>query len=292
VYAVVDGGGEIRAGVALVETTKFGVRGFHVPPYTPYFGPLIMPSRKERRAARRSEDSKALGILLGSLPRAAHVDFKLPPGDSDLYPYLWNGFTSGVAFTHEIRGDADDYLKNISDRRRTYLRRLAASVAEGNLVLEVGGEFKAVIRLWEEEARRKSVDARVDILKELTDPSIEGWKWTAVCCRDSGGKLLSGVAMAIGDGRAINLVNASASIRPKGFEHTNLAAMDTAIRHTLALGIVFDLEGSLLPGVEEFYRLLGGVPRVTYRLQRSRSIPYFGMRMGAQFLDERRGRKR
>jgi len=30
-FVVVDGGGTIRAGVALVRTTKFGVHGFHVP---------------------------------------------------------------------------------------------------------------------------------------------------------------------------------------------------------------------------------------------------------------------
>jgi len=292
VHVVVDGGGSVRAGVAVVETTKYRVRGFHVPPYTPYFGPLVLTSRKEARAARRSEDNKILGILLDSLPGAPHVDFKLAPGNNELYPFLWRGFTASVAFTHEVCGNADEYGRNISERRRTYLRRLDAAIAEGKLTMEVGAGIEPVIRLWEDAARRKSVAAKTAVLRKLADPSIEDWRWTAVCCRDAGGRLLSGVGLAIGDGRALNLVNATAASLPKGLEHANLAAMNAAIRHVLAMGLVFDLEGSMLPGVEEFYRLLGGVPKATYRLQRSRSILYLGMRVGAQLVGELRGRRR
>lgn len=290
VHVVSDAGGKIRAGVATVETVKFGVRGFHVPPYTPYFGPLVSRSRKEARAARRSEENKALGLLLDSLPANKHMDFKLAPGQIELYPYFWRGFTSRVAFTHEICGDVDEYSKNISTGQRTYLRRLKAVVDEGRLTLEVGGDIQEVIRLWEEAARRKSFAARTSVVKRLARASAEAWEWTSICCRGADGRLLAGVGLAIGDGRALNLINATAAILPKGLERANLAAMNLAVRHVLAMGLVFDFEGSMLPGVEEFYRLLGGVPRATYRLQKSRSLLYFGMRMGAQFLTEWRGR--
>ena len=291
VHAVVDGGGAMLGGVALVETRRHGVRGFHIPPYTPYFGPLVMPSKRKRIAARRSEEHKILGVLLDSVPPRSHVDFRLPPGLDDIYPYYWRGFTPSVVYTHEISGAVEDYARNVAERRRTYLRRMAAAVEDGRLVIEVGREMEPIIELWGVMGRRKRIDPRIGVLRQLADADTGGWQWTTVLARDAGGRLLAGVALATDGRRALNLVNVSAEALPEGLEQATLAAIDRAIRYVLERGMIFDCEGSMLRGVEASYRLFGGLPRPNMRLQRSRSTLYFVMRMGAQFMAERRGRR-
>ena len=102
VLVVVDSLGRFKGGLAVVKTRRFGVAGFHIPPFTPYGGPLVSPSEKEGRAGSRSEVQKVLTLLLANIPRGPHCDFILPPGEHELYPFVLARLISHLRLTHEL----------------------------------------------------------------------------------------------------------------------------------------------------------------------------------------------
>ena len=88
---------------------------------------------------------------------------------------------------------------------------------------------------------------------------------------------------------AYNIVNAVRRDLEGDLKRTNVLLMDAGIRHCLQAGLVFDFEGSMLPGVEDFYRTMGGRQTPTYRMQRSRSLVMHLLRSGQILRRERSG---
>lgn len=289
VVTVVDGAGCIRAGMAWIVGRKLGVKGIHIPPYTPYFGPLVAEPRRASRASARTEAQRVLELLLGALPRSGHVDMKLSPGSWEIFPYLRAGFSSSVVFSHELRDSVLDYQRNIAKTRRNYLARLDRLVDAGQLVVDIHALHREVVDLWRRAAEVKGVSHRTDALIKLLEPPSGCWHCRAVVVRSADGTPLAGSVLVVDGRRAYHLVNGVSQSLSVEHRQVNLLCLDAAIRWTLAEGKVFDFEGSMLPGVEEAYRLLGGVPVPLVRLQRSRSLLYFIMRIGRQLLTEQRG---
>jgi hypothetical protein len=60
------------------------------------------------------------------------------------------------------------------------------------------------------------------------------------------------------------------------------------IEFALTSGRKFDFEGSMLQGVETFYRLLGGKQVSVYRVQKSPSLIYSIIRAANQIRNDRK----
>ncbi|MCB1048318.1 MAG: GNAT family N-acetyltransferase, partial [Calditrichaeota bacterium] len=280
--------GRIVAGAALLRRRKFGVSGWHVPPYTPCYGPLVLDSDKKQRGAARTEERGWLGALLDALPRVPHADFILPTGHHDPLPWHWRGWQSDVRITHVVRGSVEEYLGNIIKRKAAYLRKLQGMVERGELVLSLDHEVAPVLDMWARTAEHKSFTHRDDLLRGLFRDPGEGF-WTCVRISDREGQLLGGSVLVHDHRRAWNLVNGVRRDVDGVLRQINMLLMDAGIQHFLGQGMVFDFEGSMLPGVGDFYTIMGGEQVPCYRFMRSRSLRYFALRTIDRFRRERRG---
>jgi len=287
VFAGVDGSGEVRCGVALVESVKFGVRGYHIPPFTPFFGPLVSSSEKEQRAAARTEEQDAVASVLRAIPGCAHTDFRLPAGWPDVYPFYRAGFTPFVAYTHVFHSSVSEYHANMAKRQRSYLRGMKGHVDKGEVRVNSTANAETVFSLWERLAREKGVRSNVSTLRRLTINWGRESPWSVMAVERADGEPLAGVMLVNDERRVVNLVNASSAGLSKRFSRANLLCLDAAVRKTLNEGKIFDLEGSMLHGVERFYRMLGAHLVPAFRVQKSRSFRYSVLRSIAQFRRER-----
>ena len=103
------------------------------------------------------------------------------------------------------------------------------------------------------------------------------------------GEVLAGSVLVHDSARAWHIVNGVRRGRTGLDARANLLCLSACIRVTLDAGRVFDFEGSLLPGVEEYYRTMGGTPAPILRLQRSPNPAYRLLRAGQLLLREQRG---
>lgn len=283
--------GTILAGVATVERRKLGVRGWHVPPYTPCYGPLVLPSDKPQRGSAAAEQRQRLETLLDGLPVMPHADFILPPGHHDPLPWRWRGWQAGMGLTHQIEGSLETYLGNIVKRKAAYLRKLLGMVEQGELAVTIDHRVDPVLELWAQTAEHKEFSHRDDLLRGLfRDPADDFWLCVRITDRE--GTLLGGSVLAYDHRCAWNLVNGVRRDVDGALRQINMLLMDAGIRHCLSRGMVFDFEGSLLPGVADFYTIMGGEQRPCYRWMRSRSPLYLALRTAELWRRERRAGRR
>lgn len=284
IYAVLNEE-EIIAGVALIKTTKFKITGFHIPPYTQYFSPLYKTGGKGKNSL--TEEHASIKSLLEKINNSAQVDFKLPRGHQSILPYHWKGFETSVTITHIITGGLDDYLNNLNKNKLRELKKLQQLVASGDISIEQEIKENELLHLLQQTSERKGFDAKSTLVTKLVMTADDSFAKRFVIRSREHGLLAFGFFPY--DNKAVyNLVNASVRITDPVLKTVNLLLLYQAIEFALNTGRTFDFEGSMLPGVEAFCRLMGGTQVPVYRVQKSSSLMFSLLRAAKQIKNDRR----
>ncbi|MEP7164099.1 MAG: hypothetical protein ABI741_05355 [Ferruginibacter sp.] len=284
IYAVFNDE-EIKAGVALVSTKKNAVSGYHIPPYTQYFSPLYGNADQKKNSL--TEEHTCIKAILDEMADAAHVDFKLPKGHQSILPYHWKGYESSVSITHIITGNLADYLRDLNRNKLRELKKLQGLVNAGEIIIEHAIHEADLQHLLKQTEERKSFDGRSALAIDLVMKSTDDIANKFIIRSKEHGLIAFGFFPY--DKRAVyNLINASVRVTDPVLKTINLLLLFQAIEFALNSGRTFDFEGSMLPGVEAFCRLMGGVQVPVYRVQKSSSLRYSLLRAAKQIKNDRR----
>lgn len=275
----------IKAGVALVSTKKNGIKGYHIPPYTQYFSPLYGFADEKKNSL--TEEHAYIKAIIEKLADAAHIDFKLPRGHQSILPYHWKGFELTVSITHVITGSLPDYLQNLNKNKARELKKLQGMVASGEMVIEQEINEAELVHLMKQTEERKGFDGKSSLAVNLIMNAPDSMAKKFVIRSAEHGIIAFGFFPY--DNKAVyNLVNASVRVSDPVLKTVNLLLLYQAIEFALNSGRIFDFEGSMLPGVETFCRLMGGTQSPVYRVQKSSSIVYSLLRAAKQIKSDRR----
>ncbi len=284
IYAVLEEN-EIIAGVALIKTKKNSISGYHIPPYTQYFSPLY--GKSDRNKNSLTDEHTCIRALLEKIKDAGHVDFKLPKGHQSILPYYWKGYESSVSITHIISGTLADYLKELNKNKVRELKKLQQQVASGEIIIEENISESALIHLLKQTVERKGFDAKSAIAVKLVMKADQSFAKKFVIRSSEHGLLAFGFFPY--DNKAVyNLINASVRVSDPVLKTVNLLLLYQAIEFALNSNRTFDFEGSMLPGVETFCRLMGGRQVPVYRVQKSSSLRYSLIRAAYQVKNDRK----
>lgn len=276
---------KIIAGVALVSTVKTKIKGYHIPPYTQYFSPLY--GHPESKKNSITEEHECIQILLEKIKSAKHIDFRLPGGHQSILPYHWKGYESVVNITYVINGTLEAYLSGLNKNKLRELKKLQGLVETGELQVESNISETDLAHLLKQTSERKGFNARTDLAIKLVMQSDASFaKKMVIRSREHG-------IMSFGffpyDNKAVyNLINASVRVNDPVLKTVNLLLLYQAIEFALNSGRKFDFEGSMLPGVESFCRLMGGKQVPVYRVQKSGSLIYSVLRAAKQIKNDRK----
>lgn len=274
---------KIKAGVALIKTSKNAINGYHIPPYTQYFSPLYGSFSN----SSLTDEHECLAAVLGMIKNARHVDFKLPRGHRSVLPYHWKGFESSVTLTHIISGTLDTYLANLNKNKARELKKLQTMVEAGEISIESEINKTDLHFLLQQTSNRKEFNANSDMVENIVNSAAGSFAKKIVIRSATHGLLAFGFFPY--DNKAVyNLINASVRITDPVLKTINLLLLYKAIEFALSTGRDFDFEGSMLPGVEAFCRLMGGTQMPVYRVQKSPSIGYSLLRAAKQIKNDRK----
>jgi len=272
----------IIAGAALVKTTKHKISGYHIPPYTQYFSPLYMHDK-----GSLTEEHECIKAILEKIKDANHIDFKLPKGHQSILPYHWKGFESAVSITHIIEADLPAYLANLNKNKLRELKKLQSMQASGEIIVEHDIKEPELVHLLQQTSERKGFDARSAFAAKLVMKAADTFARKIVIRSKEHGLLAFGFFPY--DNKAVyNLINASVRVKDPVLKTINLLLLYQAIEFALNSGRTFDFEGSMLPGVESFCRLMGGKQVPVYRVQKSPSLRYSLLKAARQIKNDRK----
>lgn len=277
-------GDELKAGLAAIKSVRSRVKGLHIPAYTQYFSPLYKFGANRRSL---TEEHECVTLILEKIGKEKHIDFKLPRGHQNILPYHWKGFESTVRITHTIEGALEDYLGNLNKNKFRELKKLKALIDDGALIVTDKISEQELKYLFKQTTERKGFDAQDAIAIRLVMNAGKTIAKKIVIRSKEHGLLAFGFFPF--DRKAVyNLINVSIRISDPVLKTINLLLLYEAIEFALTTGRVFDFEGSMLPGVEAFCRLMGGVQSPTYRVQKSNSLAYSLLRAANQLKNDRR----
>ncbi|MBN1295821.1 hypothetical protein JXA80_03510 [bacterium] len=283
---VTDRNGGIVGGMCLIARRKAGVRGFHVPPYTPYFGPVIHDFPDKKPVSALAQQEKILNLLLENLRHIPHCDFILPPGTFSILPYYWSGFSIEVRTTFTIVPSIESWENAMEKSPRSHLRKLRQGVADGSIHVHVGHQPDEIFyQMIESVGKRKKFNARIELLKRVID-GLQQDDVMTVSVVDGCGELLAGDLCLIDPRRVYMLASFRHPEWKSRCPNEHLLVRSESIRLSYESGRVFDFEGSMLRGVADFNRSLGAQPDPVYRVQRSKSLCFTTARFIRRLMHE------
>ncbi len=197
-------------------------------------------------------------------------DYIMPPEVTDVMPFLWNGFDTLVGYTYQVPvTEAQQWASSMSSSHRRDLRKAWDLIEQTGGRIEQTSEFDEAYELFSDTFETKEFKLRSN------RESLERW-WQSVVCHDAGTIYVAREA----DGRPVcatlllldrqcSYYLASGIRKDARHGPLNLwsrALIDRMIRESHESGLTFDFEGSILPGVERFFRGWGGRCVPKYRV--------------------------
>lgn len=267
---------EIQGGLALTRSRKYGLVGYHNPPYTPYGGPLF-GGQDLGSLSSGSRYNEAVKGLFQSFGKVSQIDFILPPQGQDLLPYKSVGFDVSVGITHRVTPRSAESSPQIHGSKRRYLRKLLRLLDSSEISAGWDVEDSSALDLWKDTADRKGFTGNLECLARLRQ-SLPRENLRTLVLHTNREEVLAACICAQDERCYYSLTPAT---RPglKGiYRHVGVLMYYLMISDAISSGRMFDFEGSSIEGIAEFFRKMGGQRVITYRLQRTRSFYFSGLR--------------
>ncbi|MCL4870650.1 MAG: GNAT family N-acetyltransferase [Anaerolineae bacterium] len=260
--------------VSFKETNWFG-RITERPTLTPYTGLVVFAPTSKRTTAYTQFKEIATKIIESVKSDFTEINLRLSPYVYDVQPFIWAGFKTGVRYTYivEIARLEDTWLNLDENRRRNIKKaeKIGLTICSSLNLLDCISLFRAT---------RSQSDVWEPLVVRYATHLQEHGLAKTIGVRDSDGNLIAAVYIVWDRYRSYYLLggfNEQVTDRQAGQVAMSFALWDAMCFSRNELGLFeFDLEGSMIPGVELFFRKFGGQlkPFYTISWQKRRLLSY------------------
>ncbi len=231
------------------------------PPFVPYIG-LVDFNKNSTPATYYWDIKKAYSLLVERLKTNFNkISLRLAPEINDVQYFIWNGFIPGVRYTYRVPIlDLKHTWQNFDGNRRRNINKTLKSnpvILHNQSLTENIELFRATQNLPKKWMDYLSSIERNERLKKCSN---------VILLTDEDGVKLAGVYIVWDQNRSYYILGGFNKEAPGATQSYTSLALWEAMKFTKnVLGLdEFDLEGSMIPGVEEFFRKFGG-----------QKVPYF-----------------
>lgn len=267
-----EGGAAVAAWPTVVRRTRWG--DVHEgAPLTPFLGPLFRPEASER--ARRANEVKRLEELLEAIGRAAHVEARCNPAFDYWTPLSWHGFTQTTRYTWRLPrlDDLEEIFGGVRENIRREIRKAqkrGVSVEEGTLEA-----FEEIHRGTAAHQEIVGFERGAEALRAIEAAAGARGARRILLARDGDGRVHAAGYFVRDERWVYYLIGGS----DPGLRTSGAASLVLwkGIEYAAEQGLGFDFEGSMIRGVERFFRAFAGVP-VPYSV--IRKTPSRTLRLG------------
>ena len=268
-YGVFDGP-TLMAALVLQQRRRLMISMVMDPDLSPHCGLVLREcsGNSEKRNSERKRVMYALAEFLDR-PRWGITAVTFPDWITDFQPFVWRGFKVLVRYTYQIRlrGQTDDeLLGEMNATRRNEIR----NGHKKDLTVAPGEDLDVVEQLVAKTYQRQGLSSDLTQVHAL----LHGFarpdnSFAFVTCK-------AGVPVAacfcIRDATRAYYVLGGVDA-DEGVGGAAPMAMFACIRQARELGLeVFDFEGSMIPGIERYFRSFGGTLTPLYRVVKA-SLP-------------------
>ncbi len=247
---VVGSGSELAARLPYRMIRRYGARILTQPPLTPYLGPWYRAS-SAKAASQFSERRQLTAELVGQLPKAELFLQNQWPGIPDGLPFLWEGFSQTVTYTHwlEPLNDLEALWRGLLESTRREIRK-----AEKHVAVSKSQDIEALLDLHERSFTQRGLapPRRRSLVRPIVEGALRADRGRLVVAHDDRGNAHAAILIVFDDRSAHYILGGSdARFRTSGA--ASLLLWDS-IKFASGHSRAFDFEGSMQEPIARFFR--------------------------------------
>lgn len=240
-----------------------------MPSFTPYMGPRLLYSNQLNEYDRLSFENKALKDLIEKLPSFAEIKFKWSRDYTNWLAFYWNKFQQQTSYTYLIQDTSDSNLI-FSQFKKSIQRQIRK--ATDVLQIREAKQADGVIQMLKLSLGESSNHLlKEDILQKLHSLAHSKNQSCILEAVHPNGNIIGAIYLIWDQQEMLYLYG--------GYDDqmNDSGAMPllfwSALQKAHEQKLSFNFEGSMIPGVERFFRSFGAIQTPVFTLQKS-SFPY------------------
>ncbi len=246
----IESAGQVIARLPYRVLRRYGTRVLTQPPLTPYLGPWYRPSTA-KVGSQFSERRQLTAELLARLPKTHLFSQNQWPGIPDCLPFLWEGFSEKVGYTHWLENlpDTDALWRGFLEPTRREIRK-----AEKRVELVESDDVDLLCHLHERAFMQRGMSAprRKEVVRRVSEGALLAGHARLVFARDDQHNMHA-AALMVFDARSAHYLLGGSDARFRTSGAASLILWD-AIRFAASRCAIFDFEGSMQESIARFFR--------------------------------------
>lgn len=248
--------------------SKPGLQLSRMPALTPFIGPWIKPSKKEKRHARYSDEAKVMEQLVKQLPEVFYFFQKLAPSIANWYPFYLHGYDQSTSYTYILNDikNIDGVWDGMKNTVRTTIRKCEESltIIESDSIDEL---YEIQVKIFRRQNMKVPYSKALlnKLYQRVTDHQY-GKVFYAVDDKD---QIYGGLFLVWDHEAAYNLIMGTND------NYHNSGAIQYLLWHAINFSgsyvEAFNFEGTMLPRVEPVFRHFGGTRTPYFRISKDKN---------------------
>lgn len=205
--------------------------------------------------------------LLAALPKSSILDLSLRPDTTLRIPESVYPITLKYSFVIAPAVNPEDYRKGYNEGLRRNIRQ-----AEKQYIVEDSKDIAVFLSLCRQsyDQQKMKPPPWLDIVVPRVHAALASHQCGMLTLATSNGKTIAGVLTAWDHSTSYYLTGGRTSDEQGASAHALL--LDHAIRASHDRGTVFDFEGSMHPGIANFFQSFGAVPAAYWHIRKYRGV--------------------
>jgi lipid II:glycine glycyltransferase (peptidoglycan interpeptide bridge formation enzyme) len=254
---------EIEAALVFAKRQKWGLTTLSEPILTPFCGVWWRQKTFKKTYDKIVYEKKYLQKLIAQLPSAHRYSFRLQTTLTDWQPFYWAGWRQETRYTYRLPVEnLTTVFDNFNDNTKRNIRKAAQ-----NFTISNTDNFDKFLEINALTYKRQGISQPIPlpIWQAVERVLSEKNKRRLFFAQNTEGVFDAAIYVIFDNQTAYYLAGGSTDAgRSRGAMHGLLAR---AIEEAAAAGCtVFDFEGSMLQGVEPFFRGFGGALTPYFRV--------------------------
>ncbi len=263
----VERNGQILADWKFVFRKRYGLKWITMPPFTPHLGPVLALSA-EKRESRASQEMELLEELVSLLPEFDYFNQRLCPIRQNWLPFFWRGFRQSTLYTYSFPKDdlldLDQVWREMKESTRRQIRK-----AEKKVEIQQSDDGFALIQMIKHTFARKTFEYRIneEMISILIKECLIRRAGQILLAKDEQKNIHAGI-FVVWDQHTLYYLLGGADDKYRSSGAMSLLLWN-AIRLASEKRLRFDFEGSMVKGVERFFRGFGAHQQPYFKIYKT-----------------------
>lgn len=251
--------------------TKWGIQAILQPLLTQFLGILFVPQSSKTEKALSDKKEWINEIIAYIPPKIKLFNYNFSPYFDYAFPFYWHKYQLFTRYNYELNlsEGIDKLLENLHTKTRYYLKK---AEKEQQVQIEISTDLDLLLYEQKKANRNFLTSSILSTVAELYQKAYSHDKATLLIAK-SKNKFLTGSIFMKDKDSWINLYGSLKNEQESEKRATEILLWKAIQMATQNKAKRFDFEGSMIEGVERFYRKFGGSPVPYLNIQKN-SIPF------------------